>query len=1042
MKRKITLFLGIMLLIPLVLNAQYFGKNKVQYQNFHWQFLQSEHFDIYFTDGGEKIAKFVAEIGEASYKRLKADFRYELIERIKIITYNSHNDFEQTNVDLSPPEESVGGFTEFFKNRVVIPYEGDWEKFRHVIHHELTHAVMLQMVYGAGAQSIITGMARLRLPLWWIEGLAEYESRGWDTESDMYMRDAALNSYAPPINRLYGFMAYKGGQSVLYYLSEKYGNEKIGELLGKIKVTKSIDRGFKQSIGIDIKDLTDKWHMYLKREYWPDIADRKEPEEIAKKLTDHIEDKNFVNSGPALSPKGDKIAYLSDKSDYFDIHLISAIDGKKISKLVSGQKSANLEELHWLRAGISWSPDGKFIVFASKAGDEDALHIVNVKKRKIARTIKLGLDGIFSPSWSPLGNEIAFMATKAGQGDIYSFNIETNSLHQITNDVFSDLEPCWSPDGKRLVFVSDRGDHLEPDDFPQNFDIYQRDFYNHDIYITDREGSKIKRITNTPSLEQTPVFSPDGDRLAYTSDRSGINNIYIYNIESGVEYPITNVLTGIFHLSWEGSNDKITFTSFYKGGYDIYLLKNPLKISPGDVQIQKTNFVAKQGEKAHRDITFYSFDSPIKSNNMKKKEAYSNFIFGDNFKTGKIEPKKEETSAFLDSSEFKLASGEYKIHNYKIKFSPDIVYGNASYSQFFGIQGATQIALSDILGNHRINLYTNLFYDLRNSNFQATYFYLPHQIDYGIGGFHYAYFFNTWEGWARDRNYGFLGYVSRPFSKYKRLDLGLTWLAIDREYLDKNYVDYLRVTYDHYKNLQYVEKKRNLIVNLTYVNDTVLWNYGFTGPVNGSRSSIGLTYSPGYIKNSLNFLTVKADWRSYFRIGKDYNFVFRIAGGISEGKKPQKFFLGGTNGWLNYRSRTGRLLVDNVDDIYFSTFEMPLRGALYYELIGNRFVLSNLEFRFPLIRYFILGWPLPLGLQNIRGVLFVDTGSAWDNNDLSISVSSRGGWPQLEDVFMGYGVGARLFLGYFVLRFDVAWTTDLVTSSHKPIYYFSLGPEF
>ncbi|MEE4312315.1 MAG: BamA/TamA family outer membrane protein [candidate division KSB1 bacterium] len=1024
MNRLISLCIGF-LLLPQVIFSQYFGKNKVQYEDFNWQYIQSEHFDIYFTDGGESIAEFVAEISEASYKRLSKSLRYDLLDRIKIITYNSHNDFGQTNVTLSPPDESVGGFTEFFKNRVVIPFEGNWEQFRHVIHHELTHAVMLQMVYGAGTQSIITGMARLQLPLWLIEGLAEYESRGWDTESDMYIRDAALNGYVPNVSQLYGFMAYKGGQSVLYYLSEKYGQEKIGELLGKIKVSKSMVKGMKQAIGVDPEDLTEKWHMHLKREYWPDIADRKEPEEFAKKLTDHEEDRNFVNSGPALSPNGDKIAYLSDRSDYFDIYLLSAIDGKIICKLVSGQQTSNLEELHWLRAGISWSPDGEHIVFAAKAGDQDALHLVDVDKRKIVKTIKLSIDGIFSPAWSPNGEEIAFMGIENGQGDIYAYHLQTRKMRKITDDVFSDLEPTWSADGKMLTFASDRGDYLNREAVPEDFEVYRSNFYSLDIYTVDRDGYEVKRITDTRANELSPVFSSDGDRIAFVSDRKGIYNIYIHNLESGIEYPITNVLTGIFHLSWEGRVDQIAFTSFYKGGYDIYLMKNPSKVSPGEIQIQETNFIAKNGHKAFKNESFYAFDSPVEEESSEDVQAYKNYIFDSKFKDGLVQAEDDQESAFLDSSDFKLANGEYKVNNYKIKFSPDLVYGNASYSQFFGFQGATQIALSDILGNHRIYLYTNLFYDLKNSNFQGSYFYLPKKMDYGAGGFHYAYYFYTSYGWVRDRNYGFMGSLSYPFSKFRRTDFSFTWLGIDRDYLQYELE---------------TEKKRNLFFDLHLVNDTVVW--GYTGPVNGTRSSYGVTYSPGYSQYSLDFLTFRADWRKYLRTGKDYNFVVRLSGGFSEGKEPQKFFLGGTPGWLNYSTRYGGIRVNDVDDIYFSSFEMPMRGGLYYERVGNRFALANLEFRFPFIRYFIMGWPLPLGLANIRGALFVDAGSAWDDNNFRAFRSSTGSLPRFDDIFMGYGFGARLNLGFFLLRFDAAWTTDLASTSPKPVYYFSLGPEF
>ncbi len=332
-----------------VASAQYFGKNKVQYTNFKWQYLQSEHFNIYFTEGGQGIAEFAAEVAEQSYASLKKDFRYELTDRITIIVHNSHNDFGQTNVDLSPPDEAVGGFTEFFKNRVVVPYDGEWERLRHVIHHELTHAVMLQMVYGSGVQSIITGLTRLQLPLWLVEGLAEFESRGWDFESDMYMRDAAINGYLPEIEMLGGFMAYKGGQSVLLFIGERYGRQKIGELLGKIKVSKSVERGFRQAVGVNVKDLSRRWQKWVKELYWPDIGSHREPEDFAKRLTDHKKDRNFVNTSPALSPKGDKIAFLSDRSDYFDVYLMSAVDGQILAKLVSGQKTANLEELHWLK---------------------------------------------------------------------------------------------------------------------------------------------------------------------------------------------------------------------------------------------------------------------------------------------------------------------------------------------------------------------------------------------------------------------------------------------------------------------------------------------------------------------------------------------------------------------------------------------------------------------------------------------------------------------------------------------------------------------
>ncbi|MDZ7344120.1 MAG: biopolymer transporter Tol, partial [candidate division KSB1 bacterium] len=615
--------------------GQYFGKNHVQYKDFNTKYIQSEHFDIYFYQGGEDIVEFVAEIAEQSYREIKEDFRYELSSRITILVYNSHNDFQQTNVQIAPPEESVGGFTEFFKNRVVIPYEGNWEKFRHVIHHELVHAVMLQMLYGSGVQSIITGITRLQLPLWFVEGLAEYESRGWDTESDMFMRDGALNGYIPEIPYMGGFLAYKGGQSVFYYIAQKYGGEKIGELLGKIKLNKSVERGLRNSIGLSVEELSKRWHKYLKKEYWPDIADRQEPDEFAKQLTDHTKQRNFINNSPALSPNGDKIAFLSDRSDYFDIYLMSAIDGRIISKLVSGQKAGHLEELHWLRPGIAWSPDSRYIAFAAKAGGEDVLHIVEVKKRKIVRSLKFGLDGVFSPAWSPKDDEIAFVGMKNSTCDIYAVDLDTETVRKITDDVFSDLEPAYSPDGSRLAFVSDRGDYTDPTGLPANFKIWHTDYRNLDIYTVDvigtPNGARIERITDTPFFEKTPVFSPDGKKLAFTSDRSGIYNIYLYDFADKTEYPITNVISGIFHLSWTGDGSRLAFVSWYNAGYDIYVLKNPLDIKPGEVNPQKTVFLTHLEQRQKERLAAGQVVTAAEAREDRDTDKYRHYVFGEDF---------------------------------------------------------------------------------------------------------------------------------------------------------------------------------------------------------------------------------------------------------------------------------------------------------------------------------------------------------------------------------------------------------------------------
>ena len=1024
--------------------SQEFGKNKVQYQDFDWKYLQSEHFDIYYYGNGTPLAEFVADAAESSYVAINRDFRFKIHQRIPILVYNSHNDFEQTNVSSYVVEETVGGFTEIFKDRIVIPFQGSYKDLRHVVHHELTHAVMFQMIYGGGAGSMVSSMARFQMPLWLAEGLAEYESLGWDSDSDMFMRDATINDYVPPISQMSGFMVYKGGQSLLNYIAEKYGGQKIGDVLGKIRTSRNVETALKQSMGFDLEELTKRWHKYLRKTYWPDIENRSEPEDVAKRLTDHIKEKCFLNNSPSLSPQGDKLVYLSSRSDYIDVYLMNTIDGRNIGRLVKGQRSNLFEELHWLRPGIGWSPDGKQIVFTAKAGDQDALLILDVKKRKIVEIQKFPVEGLFSPSWSPDGKQIAFMGMKAGQSDIYLFQLETKKLQKLTDDIFSDLDPTWSPKGDEIAFVSDRGEYTSPPD--ENFKIQNHDYSQFDLYTLNVQTGELIRHTADKASEKSPAFSPEGDKIAFVSDSNGINNIFILDRNNQTVYPITNLLTGVSQISWSREGSRLAFSSFYNGGYDIYLLTNPLEIAPGSIVLQKTAFLEKlENKKTSQEIKQQEVAA------TPSVKDYRNFVFGPEFQRGEVGvPKKVlKKEKFLEADQYKNQEGDYKAHKYKIRFSPDIVTGGAGYSQFYGLQGSTMIALSDILGNHQINIYTDLFYNISNSNFQLAYFYLPKRIDLGASIFHYAYRYYTYytdgvyyyPGYLRDRMYGFTLFASRPFDRFRRLDFGLTGLGITRDYgaVDPYYYYYYGVT--KLEDLGNLFRRYVLLFNLGYNTDTVIW--GMTGPVNGGRSSFTATYSPSINqKYGLDFWTVRGDWRKYLRLKMDYVFTLRFAGGVSGGRQPQRFLLGGMMGWINYKYSEIPSNFWGNDLFYFSSFETPFRGGKYYDMIGTRFVLANLEFRFPLIRYLILGWPLPFGFQNIRGVVFLDIGSAWDNDKLFRPFSSNGMGPfRLHDLKAGYGFGARLNMGFFLIKYDLGWGTDLNTVQ-KPIHYFTLGAEF
>ncbi|WP_243664270.1 peptidase MA family metallohydrolase [Rhodothermus marinus] len=253
--------------------------------------------------GGYELASFTAEAAEAAYQELVELFQYEISGRIPILVYQSHHDFTVTNaVDLPDYSEGIGGVTELYKNRIAVPFMGDYRDYRRVVHHELVHAVLNDMFYGGSLQSILQNNLQLVLPLWFNEGLAEYAALGWDTNSDMYVREAILNDHLDPIPYLSGYFAYRGGQSVWDYIAEQYGREKIAEILQRVRLTHSVEAGIRQATGLSLRELSERWHKALREIYYPELTAREQLDDIGRPLLT-ARNAGYYNTSPALSPQ-------------------------------------------------------------------------------------------------------------------------------------------------------------------------------------------------------------------------------------------------------------------------------------------------------------------------------------------------------------------------------------------------------------------------------------------------------------------------------------------------------------------------------------------------------------------------------------------------------------------------------------------------------------------------------------------------------------------------------------------------------------------
>ncbi len=1034
----------------------FFGQNKVQYKNFNWYFIQTSNFDIYFYKGEDTLAVFAANTLQRAYHEINEELNYNLSDRVPIIIYASHNEFQQTNVISELIPEGVGGFTEVFKNRIVIPFTGSYEDFRHVLHHELTHAVWFDLLYGNAIRSLLSPEALFRPPLWFSEGYAEYSSRsGWDLEADMFVRDAVIQGYLPPLDALDGFLAYKGGQSVNLYISEKYGEEKISEILNKGKVLIIMDRAVKSALGISLEDLSEDWQKALRRVYWPEIAERQEPEELAKALTDHTKDGSLFNQKPEWSPNGDRLAFFSDRSNpehgysdrYNEVFIISTIDGKIISRLVKAERSGDLESLHSYNSGLAWSPDGNQLAFISKSNGSDMLFIYEAQSGKRMQKIDLDMEGARNPAWSPDGTQIAFDGNKNGLTDLYVYNLNSKVLTRLMDDKYDDNDPSWSNDSRYIAFASDR---LRNGDDTLGFD-----YGNYDLFLYDTRDSTSRVLVSTPYKETQPVFSPDGSRIAFISNRNGIDNIYLYEMANGADFPVTDIISGAFSPSWSPDGDQIAFSAFFEYGYDIYILKNIKNVAGEDGGLKLTHYMQKlrnnEGNIFVPPAAVALDTLPAEADTSKPSGTdFSTYVFraGEEQILGESEEAPPETLttaegvtdttfAMGDTLKYMLPDGSYKRNPYRLKFAPELVAGGLTYDNFYGLRGQSYLSFSDMFGDHHILLYTDLINTIDQSNIQIAYSYTAKRLDYAAAIFHFKnLYFNDFTGYFfSDRVYGAQGYVTYPFSRFTRFDFELSQVTVSRDNIAPP-----GVLDDRTTNI--------LFGTLQFVNDAVIW--GLTGPVAGQRYMVKADHSIKTVGSSLNFRSLEFDYRKYWYFWRQYNMALRLGGGLSGGSDAKTFYVGGSSNWIDPTRAKDDIF--SVEDIYINEIVVPVRGYDYFASAGSRFAIANLEFRYPFIDYFRMHFPLPITFSQISGALFWDMGTAWSRGEDGAILDNLSFYnprnnvienpPGVGDVLAGFGFGPRANLGIFVLRVDLAWSTSLSEVAPKPKWYFSFGAEF
>lgn len=1043
MKRTILILSTVLIGLALGFGrAGAFGQNKVQYKELDWSIITTEHFDVYFYEGEREAAVDAARMAERAYLRLSTILRHEIEAKVPLILYASQSDFQVTNISPYIVSEGTGGFTEFQKRRVTLPFTGGYGDLDHVLTHELVHAFQVDILFGKTERGIANPLGQYTPPLWFMEGMAEYISvTEVDNLTEMWMRDAALQGYLIPLDALSlvgDIRVYRFGQSIFSYIGRTFGDERIGELLKRVARAKSVDRAFEDVLGITLEKFSEDWMEDVRKTYLPQIRDHEKPEAFARRLTNAQKGLSSFFLAPALSPDGSLVTYLTDASLYNDLYLASALDGSVQRRLVKGERREEFESLRFLNASFDFSPDGKRIVLAAKAGAWDNIYLIDAGNGDVKKRIRFELDGIVNPSFSPDGEWIVFAGLDGGRSDLFRCRVDGSGLERLTEDRFLNMSPRYSPDGASIVFVTDQ-------DSTTNFDDLI--FASPRLAILDLATRRVSVLPGMRGTNTAPHYFPDGRHVLYVSDRTGIANLYVRDLVTGRDARLTDVLTGVsgiiplapaVTLSRDGR--RLVFSAFSRGTWDLYAMKDPLERAQWDVPIVDAAADANPllaardaGTIADAPRAPAAADTARPAAAIPPADIDSLLAAPDSLpdlwirRPSPTAPGGEGPAAGArpdggDGEEPETKVPEvfaryrdlpdtttFTIDDYSVRFSVDYAAANGYFTSNVGFGAQTALRFSDILGNHNLVIGASIYGSISDSDLLLQYINLSRRTNWGIAAYQFRddFFLATAtsdDAFVSQVYRGFEGIVSRPIDRFRRMELSLEGLQVSESVYRQAF--YTGSYYD-----PYVKTETNDLYfvrpGLAYVHDNALFYY--TGPISGSRSSASFDVSFGDIQSSRWIV----DYRSYRNIRQRFAFVYRLIGATSHGRDPQVFRIGGP---------------------------FTLRGYGYGELVGRNVGLVNVEFRFPLIEHLQLGFPLPLGLAGIRGALFFDAGSAWmDNRDFH--VFSREGGLHLDSIDASYGLSAAMNIGFAVIRWDLAWPTDF--KRHRdPRGIFSIGSDF
>lgn len=983
---------------------------------------------MHFTKGGQKHAVYVAKTAHLYLQELEKFLDFKVEEKIHFIIYNSQSKFRQSNIGLSNDISSnIGGTARINGDKIFLYFNGNHNDLNNQIKAGIAENLIQKILFGTDLKQSVKNSTFTNLPEWLKNGLIDYLSEEWNTETDGELKNLILSGKAEKFHSLSKEESRLFGYGIWRYIDEVFGRNMIPNLIYMMKVSKSIESGFIYVLGVTTEMVQDDFIKHYKTIFNDDIINRIEPNEEKLKIRSK---KNRVYRQFKTNKKGDKVAFVEHFLGQYKVKIYD-IKKRRLSRVLKGDHKLNRIP-DFTHPVIAWHPEGDVLsIFEEKKG-EIILNLYDSKlKSKNSRPL-MNLEKVLSCSYNIKGDKIIFSGVNNSQTDIYLYSVLGSSQKQVTDDIYDDYDPKFIPNSNEIIFSSNRGGlKSKKANVPNKntFDLYKINFRNR----------KLTQITNTPDFNEKQPQPLSKFNYQYLCDQNGVYNHFQKSIDSTISFIDTAIHYRYFDVIQQLSNYSrnaleicfvpysSSYTLLYKVDrkYQLYLGKDD-DITLLEDNLKNTHFIKSKD--------YYSSKKNDNNSSQENKINIYNYQFESEKKVKSIiDNSKSNNQNSTAKSKFelplkKIYNVNFTIGDFIMQLNP--TFNNLAYQRYSssgfknaGFDGFTLIQAKDVFEDYRLTGGFKGPVQINNTGFIAIYENLKNRIDKKT-----QLSRQSFENVLPNTN------IDAPI-----IEKTITHDIKHQYSFPFSEVSSIRLTSNirHDKIITLSNSPSNLpIENKNYILTGGLIEYVFdaTRPIaininNGFKFK---TWFEGYKEidqPETDFFVAGLDLRNYQKIHRNIVFASRIAASTAFGSQRLIYYMGGVDGYL-WAQFDPSIAPDPSQNYQFQTIATPLRGFYQNARNGNSFVGISNELRIPLFSYFS-NKPLKSDfLENFMVIGFNDIGAAWtgsnpyssensfnntiyDGHNYTINIEN-----QKEPIVYSYGFGIRSRLFGYYVRLD------------------------